>query len=311
MKTIVKVIFGSYLYGTATPESDRDYKGVFMPTREQIFLGKIPKSINTSTGSDNKRNTADDVDMEMYSLPYFIKLACEGQTVALDMLHAPRWAIIENSNLWSEIARRRSGFYTKNLKAFIGYARRQAAKYSVKGSRLKAAKEVIDILTPFSNETRMANIWDILPVGEHLHMLGENRNNLREYRVCGKIIQESAKVDYVLDMLNKFCYAFGKRARDAADNKNIDWKAVSHAMRAAYQTIEILERGTLSFPLLTAPLLRLIKQGGLDYVEMVSPMLEGLIKRVEVLSGESELPEKVDQKYWDNFVIEAMEGSLR
>ena len=99
MKTIVKIIFGSHLYGTDTPDSDQDFKGIFLPTKEQIFLGKIPKSINENTKKGEGKNTADDVDTEIYSLHYFLKLACEGQTVSLDMLHAPDNMIIETKQI--------------------------------------------------------------------------------------------------------------------------------------------------------------------------------------------------------------------
>lgn len=37
MITIVKMVFGSFLYGTDTPESDKDYKGVFLPSWEEIL----------------------------------------------------------------------------------------------------------------------------------------------------------------------------------------------------------------------------------------------------------------------------------
>ena len=50
---IVKTIFGSHLYGTSTPESDNDFKGVFLPSKEQILLNEIPKSINESTKNNN------------------------------------------------------------------------------------------------------------------------------------------------------------------------------------------------------------------------------------------------------------------
>lgn len=79
----------------------------------------------------------DDVDVEIYSLHYFIHLACQGETVALDMLHAPDEMIEVSSPLWEEIVKLRDRFYTKNLRAFIGYARRQAAKYGINGTRRK------------------------------------------------------------------------------------------------------------------------------------------------------------------------------
>lgn len=57
-RTIVRIIYGSHLYGLSTPESDRDFKGIFMPSKEEILLGKIPKSIRTSTGDPNEKNKA-------------------------------------------------------------------------------------------------------------------------------------------------------------------------------------------------------------------------------------------------------------
>ena len=146
-KMIVKMIFGSHLYGTATEDSDQDFKGVFLPTREQILLGRIPKSYNETTkkGSTTK-NRPDDVDTEIYSLHYFIELACQGQTVALDMLHAPDKTLLECSPVWAAITRNKEMFYTRNLKAFISYARRQSAKYGIKGSRLDTVEKILNIL---------------------------------------------------------------------------------------------------------------------------------------------------------------------
>ena len=40
----------------------------------------------------------------------------------------------------------RQQFYTKNLKSFIDYARRQASKYGIKGSRINAALQILELL---------------------------------------------------------------------------------------------------------------------------------------------------------------------
>lgn len=96
---LVKMKFGSHLYGTATSESDVDYKGVFLPSKEDILLGNIPKNYSFSTKVNGSKNNPDDIDVELYSLHYFIKLACEGQTVALDMLHALETMIVERSDI--------------------------------------------------------------------------------------------------------------------------------------------------------------------------------------------------------------------
>ena len=96
MKLIVKMKFGSHLYGTNTDKSDVDYKGVFLPSKTEILLNKVPKCKSFSTGNDSNKNMPFDIDEEIYSLHYFIKLACDGQTVAMDMIHAPEKMLIKS-----------------------------------------------------------------------------------------------------------------------------------------------------------------------------------------------------------------------
>ena len=308
MIVIVKMKFGSHLYGTNTSTSDIDYKGVFLPSKKEILLGRIPKSINLSTNKSNEKNSPDDIDTELYALHYFIQLACAGETVALDMLHAPI-PILEgnvNSIIWEEIIRNRHRFYTKNLRAFVGYARRQVAKYGIKGSRLNAAKGFLNFLDGM-NATRLSDIWDYLIEDEHRHFIETNPNGIRQYQVCGKILQETMHKDYAYDIIQRFYDAYGHRAEMAAENKGIDWKAVSHAIRAACQVKELLTKKTITFPRPEAKLLLDVKQGKLDYQTKVGPVLDDLMGEVERLSSESTLPEKPDRKFWDRFIIQTIE----
>jgi predicted nucleotidyltransferase len=194
MNIIVKMKFGSQLYGTATENSDIDYKGVFLPSKEEILLGNIPKCHNYSTGSANSKNSPDDVDVEIYSLHYFIKMACDGQTIAMDMLHAPEKMLIESSDIWKAIVKHRDRFYTKNLNSFIDYARRQAAKYGIKGSRLNAVSQVLDLLKSENPENKLRAIWKNLPRMEYCTDAGTDPSGMRQYQVCGKLFQESRKI---------------------------------------------------------------------------------------------------------------------
>jgi predicted nucleotidyltransferase len=310
MRIIVKMKFGAHLYGTATSDSDLDYKGIFLPTKEQLLLGCVPKSHNYSTGKDYSRNTKNDVDTELYSLHYFIKLACAGQTVAMDMLHAPDSMILKKSKIWEEIVKNKQKFYTKNLKSFIDYARRQASKYGIKGSRINAALQVLEILKKEDPSKKMKEVWSRLPRIEHCYDVAPDPNGMRQYQVCGKSFQESAAIGYVLPIIEKFYDDYGRRAKLAAENRNIDWKAVSHALRAAFQTKEILTESTINFPLRNADFLRKVKQGKLDYLSEVGPLLETLMEEVESLSLTSSLPEAVDRKFWDKYICETLEREL-
>lgn len=311
-KTIVKMHFGSHLYGTDTPDSDMDFKGVFLPSARDILLGRIPKSKvqNSKTGNATK-NSKYDIDLEMYSLHYFLELACKGETVALDMLHAPASMLLEDSMTWRFIWCHRDRFYTKNLKALVGYARRQAAKYGIRGSRLNDAKRVLLFLQAWMKDGwTLANIWDSLPDGEHIHKGMTSDGKLRTYQVVGKTFQETAKIYYIIPILQRFVDSYGARAEAAARNEGIDWKAVSHALRAAYQTRQILTEKTIIFPLREAPYLIDVKMGKLDYTGEVLPRLEELMDEIERLSQKSDLPEKVNRAFWDDFLVDTVKCSI-
>ena len=310
MNIIVKMKFGAHLYGTATSDSDIDYKGIFMPSKDEVLLGRIPKRHCHSTGKDDSKNTKDDIDVEIYSFHYFIKLACDGQTVAMDMLHAPEEMILQSSDIWKAIIKNRHKFYSKNIKSFIDYARRQTSKYGIKGSRINAALQVLELLKREDLSKKMREIWDQLPRIEHCYDIAPDPNGMRQYQVCGKSFQESATIGYVISILEKFYDDYGRRARLAAENRNIDWKAVSHALRAAYQTRQILTENSLIFPLKMAPFLMKVKKGELDYLTEVAPVLESLMEEVEELSLSSSLPETVDRKFWDQFICDAVESEM-
>lgn len=304
LNLLVRMRFGSHLYGTNTPASDTDYKGVYLPTRREAMLGRIPKTWtqNTKHGSA-ERNTAGDVDEEVYSLHYFLDLACQGQAVAIDMLHAPVPMLTQASLVWHELSARREAFYTKNLSAFIGYARRQAAKYGIKGSRLASARLVLEFLRSLDPETRLTTVWDALPTGEHIHFLPGDKCRL--YQVCGKALQDTTRAKHYIPSLEAYVKEYGERARLAEENKGVDWKAVSHAFRAGFQIKAILTEGGFAYPLRDAPFLVRIKTGQVPY-SAAGPMLEELVDECEALSAISTLPAKADRDWWDDWLVGVM-----
>lgn len=308
---IVRMVFGSHLYGTATETSDRDYKGIFMPSTRDLLLSRAPKtrSLKTKHGNDAK-NTSEDVDEELYSLHYFIELASRGETVALDMLHAPKSMLTDTSRLWDELVWNRQRFYTRNLTSLVGYARRQAAKYGIKGSRLASAKLVLQALHTFEATApgvRMRDVWNLLPEGEHIYRI--ETSSPPTYQVCGKLLQSTAQVKHYIPTLEAFVKEYGGRAQAAEENKGIDWKAVSHAFRAGYQVVHILKDGGFSYPLPETDFIRAVKQGSVMYSNAAA-LLEELIDECEGLAATSALPREVDRDWWDAWLLGTMECHL-
>jgi predicted nucleotidyltransferase len=48
MDLIVAMRFGSHLYGTATPQSDLDYKAVYLPEARDILVQRVQSTVSRS-----------------------------------------------------------------------------------------------------------------------------------------------------------------------------------------------------------------------------------------------------------------------
>jgi hypothetical protein len=244
------------------------------------------------------------------------------------MLHAPVSAWLESTDLWREIVSQRAKFYTRNPHALAGYARRQAAKYGIKGSRLEAAKKALETLRSLPPGARLGKYWDNLPEGEYLtkrtQVKGRVSNDcaitpaddldsqgwLRVWDVCGKILLESAAVDHYIPMLERFIENYGERARMAERSEGIDWKAMSHAIRAAMQVVYILRDGGFAYPLPESDLLRKVKNGQMPF-PMVAAGLDAWMDEVEALAAKSTLPENVNVKTMEEWLCRKVEDHLK
>ena len=315
LKVICKIRVGSHLYGTNTESSDEDFKGVFLPSIDELILGthlcNVPKSIHFNTNNTNTKNTKDDIDCEYYSLQYFLHLLEQGQTCAIEMLFANEENIVETSDEWRFLIEHRKDFITKKMKAFLGYARSQASKYSKKGGRLKTLESVQNVLSNELGRVMMndsftpmlSDVLDKIPNMPYLRTYVEPRNNAKMFEVCGRKFEcDSSNINYVSSQLTKIIDHYGSRAKNTKDS-NADWKAISHAFRIAFEFEEMLTTQNLKFPLEKKVFLKKIKQGeySLDYIE---DALEDLLEKLEKLSEASELKIKVNMSIYKQWLVE-------
>ena len=61
-KLVFLTVFGSHLYGTNTLTSDTDYKGIFIPHKQDLLKNIASHHISYSTGKSDSKNTKDDID---------------------------------------------------------------------------------------------------------------------------------------------------------------------------------------------------------------------------------------------------------
>ena len=318
---IVRMEFGSHVYGTSLPTSDRDYKAVFVPDGRDILLGRQTKvSRSTSTKADRgARNTAEDVDVEAFSYAGFLKLLGEGQTVATDMLFVPeRHWVGRPDRAWRQIVRCREWLVSKQIAGFVGYCKSQANKYGIRGSRMNAARAIIDLLEPLPPHERLgdheAALHEFCRDRDHAEMVRITHPTsgevLTHVSVCNRKQAMTVKVRYALSEYRGLWDKYGERARVAAANEGIDWKALMHAVRIAHQANELLLTGEVTFPRPEAELLLLIRQGELPYSQVAEMIEEGLAQ-LEVSRAASTLREEPDRALIDHMILDQYGRAIR
>lgn len=318
MREIVRIRFGSHLYGTATPESDLDFKAVFVPAARDILLGRVRESISVTTKADgDAKNTAGDIDVESYSLQKFLHLCADGQTVAMDMLFAPTFARVGHlSDLWYSVQLNRQRLLSRQVKGFLGYCRQQANKYGIKGSRVAAARAMRERIGAFHFHQKVGEIYALTPESfqgiEHVAVIQHpTRQGVTEpmIEVCNRKIPFTVTAKEAFGIVDRLFQEYGKRALAAERSEGIDWKALSHAVRVGRQAIELLTTGHVTFPRPEAAHLVAIKRGELAY-QPVAEEIEQLLVEVETAAEASDLPEKPDHQWIDDFVTNVYKSEV-
>lgn len=316
MHIIFKTQFGSHLYGTNTPLSDKDYKGVYIQDFPTLLLRKNTHSLHENTKNwYGERNTPEDVDVEYIELSSFVHDALKGQTYAIDMLFAPKnlWEVPYNDDpIWCDILNNREKFLSKNVAPYIGYCRKQAAKYGLKGSRLG---EIMRLREWCSVQNPKQSIEEALavspfPLSEYItreqNVMRPNGKEVVQEFLCvlGKYYSIQETVGELLKRMDAFYEKYGSRSVQAQENDGVDWKAISHAYRACFQMIELALYGKIHFPLHQKDFLIELKQGKKPYsfVQEDLPLL--MEKTTNLITNSTVLPEQPDTRFWDKWLVD-------
>ena len=310
---IMQVQFGSHLYGTNTPQSDIDFKSVYIPDGRDILLQRVIGSIEIGKKLkvEGEKNLAKDIDSDSYSLQRYLMMIAEGQTVAIDMLFAP--ASVLTTLLWRDIQSQKERLLTKKSAAFVGYCRTQANKYGIKGSRVAAARNALRLFEELQEKHgTLAKVGDFfgsedVVYDDHTRTLRKETPQGREaryYECCNRMVGFNNTVKEAVNIFRKIHENYGVRARLAETNDGIDWKALSHAVRVGREAIELLTEHKVTFPLVDAKHILEIKLGKLPYAE-VADEIEKLLEEVERVSVTSTLRDEPDYNFIDDLVVEA------
>ncbi len=303
MDTLSKVQFGSTLYGTTVPDSDLDYRSIYLPAINDCLLIRANQAWDDETEEDTS----------VFSLQRFLAMAEEGQSIAIELLSAPDSAVVATSEVWSYLRSQRRRFFTKSMDSFLHFSKAMASKYSRRVDRLNEVEAVLTTLgagdpTLLNVQAfhRLGTIWDQLPESTNAQKgLSERASgdDKRTYTVCGRELQATVTIGHAYSVVKRVYDGFGERVRIAQEGK-IEWKSLGHAFRTALQCREIVETGDLRFPLKDREWLRSVRLGQVDFVQhSLDRQLDDLIAEVQGKMDASDLPQSVDQDWLDSIVL--------
>ena len=306
---------GSQLYGTATPESDTDYKGVFAAPLDKVLLQQDPDHFTYTTGNDTSKNSAEDLDISLDSLHKFRKLISKGETGAIDLLFSifdPSTTIYIHPGFEALLRANYKKLITSKTHAFVGYCIGQSKRYNVKGARYR---ELLNWQTHFDAiSNQEAKLGEFLPemttlAKDYKYITVETKDGSRDgsrklqyLTLLGKSFSEEVTIAYVKNHIDDTISIFGNRAK-AAEANGVDWKGLSHAVRVALEIEELLTTDFIKFPLTSAPFIKAIKAGELDLSEVMD-FLDTKLEEITKCAEACTLPETIDSSVLNNYILQ-------
>lgn len=301
-------LYGSNLYGTALPTSDTDYRGIFIPSMEDLLLGKAEKNIQFSTGDKGTKNTSKDVDINLFSLSYFLELLADGDTGALDLFfsfYRKDTIIYCNNSIIDELKTNRRKLICSTLKPLTGYCLTQAAKYGLKGSRYR---ELLDFKTACTSMLLSSDkisdcidkIKQFLTENSLKYISIEIIKDIEYISILGTLTQTNLPMNTLIERLQTKINQYGNRVTTS----EVDSKSLMHAFRAVYELQELLSTGHIVFPLEKARELKQIRQtANKDTLPDTITKLETELEYAQTCLQTTTLQESVDKDFIKYFIV--------
>lgn len=280
-------LFGSVLYGTESPgKSDLDVRGIFLPSLESLLLQKAPDGLHYASSKGTRKSGAGDVDIDLWSAQrWLLELLPAGDMGALDLLFSPSredCVLYKNPTLDAVFARPLSLVDTSNGGPYAQYSLRQGKRYGIKGSRLGALRAVLGRLRErHPNPQAAERLGDYLDenLDEIMAACADERfcalasvGGEKALQLCGKLHTLSTPLPEFIRRVEGDLRRYGARAA-APGSAEVDFKALSHALRAQDQMEELLLTGKIVFPLQNRAELRAVKDGKYTWAELEERIL--------------------------------------
>ena len=293
---------GSHLYGLNTPESDEDFVGVFIPNKKYLLGFQKVDEVDCSIISKDEsgKNTKEAIDIKMYALPKFLKLAADANPNIIELLFVNKENILLLEDEFKVFMDNYQLFVNQRVKhSFQGYAHQQFKKGITKAQNFKELKNVLSVIEKYDNNDLLAVIIEKEPElqkfnkGNFIQIAGLSfQKNLFNKRVK-KLIEDKIKIaSHRAEMWERFGY---------------DTKYFQHLLRLLNEGEDLLTKGKLEFPIREREFLMNVRNGKFE-IEYLQNEAEKRFERFKNL--ETDLPKKAKWNKIEELMINILEKEV-
>jgi predicted nucleotidyltransferase len=310
-----KVVFliqaGSHFFDLHTEQSDKDFKGIYMPSLEEFKNGEPKRkqiAYKTNPGNKlNKKNTSEDIDFELFSITKFLGLLGKGDFNMIEMLYAPDNKILVNSEYMEYLRHIKSALTVNDISAFLGFIKKEYTRYGVNIYHYGIQDNFLKFLSTYHDHTRLKSIWgDIKKYAEEDSQISfttsttGNNHIVPAVKIAQRLYHSTVSVGHIRDAIQRRLDTYGHRQRNMAKD-GVEFKGLYHALRLIYEANDLYDYGELRFPLSADrhKMLLSIKTSNIDQkvlFDLIDNEIEKLYDREkEITSNKKIVGETIDK----------------
>lgn len=341
-KLLFKAVVGSRSYGTNGPNSDTDYKGIFLANKNCVL------------GLDPIEQICPNKDETYYELGRYLNLLCSANPTMLELLYSPEDCILETSDEYKTLRSLRQHFLTKKCyNSFAGYAHAQIQKAKGLNKKMNWENERIVRKSPSefcwmptgenNGSVKYSDYIKSPKVSKSHHALSKVDHMTDCYYLydvgrytggifSGDMIRVSPNIQKGLEPISLLYFnskEYSKHCKDYVSyqtwlkerntqryvdveghGQKIDGKNLMHCRRLIDTAFEIVRDRTISVKRPNVQELLDIRYGKVCLEDIIERSEEDLEKLKEEFNNSS-LPNKVDRKMINDILISIREENLK
>jgi predicted nucleotidyltransferase len=310
-KVIYKVESGSYLYGTNTENSDKDYTSVFIPSTYDLLSLQKCEYIDESTkkSSEDRRNTKDDIDDKKYSLSNYLNLVLHGNPNLIEILFCNN-PIIEDT-IFDIFKTNKNKLLSKDIhKSFSGFAVGQIKKITYKSKRFTQLEKSLEYLEKHYAAFLTDDKAEVTV--ELANYLNESLSEYKGGKYNGNSFHKNLPLKTIYEKIKEEYERYGWRVKtDTFITLGYDVKFASHAIRLFYEGERLLTTGELEFPITGKAHddIMAVKQGKLS-IDQFFELCDHYNELNSTAYEKTILPKKPNWKWANDILVKILEKSI-